>query len=200
MGNEYLNNTKLEDAIKKFQVSKRQKSRYELIIEDLTESQERRKKRNKNKKRGQCLAELLQKNSDKYQKTCHEFITSSDDLAIYFLTLSQNIVQWAKFDFIDDDDAIQEGVMICFEKIDRFDPNYVGKNGKKAKAFNYMTTCIFNHFRQLYRTARNYQEFKNKYLIYLQNQLEKIALRNGKLHSTSMKIIPVDNSRQRLNY
>jgi DNA-directed RNA polymerase specialized sigma24 family protein len=67
---------------------------------------------------------------------------------------------------IDQDDAVQEGVMICFEKIDRFDP-------KKGKAFNYMTTCILNHFRQLYRTARNYNELKRKYLDFIQIQLDQ---------------------------
>jgi DNA-directed RNA polymerase specialized sigma24 family protein len=61
---------------------------------------------------------------------------------------------------------VQEGVMICFEKIDRFDP-------KKGKAFNYMTTCVLNHFRQLYRTARNYNELKRKYLDFVQLQFDQ---------------------------
>ena len=113
---------------------------------------------------------------------------SQDDLAAAFYTLSQNIVKYAKFQHIDDDDAIQEGVVICFEKIDHFDPN-------KGKAFNYMTTCILNHFRQLYRSARNYQELKKKYLTYLQNELEKVIIHNGKTQSTTSKIIPVENSR-----
>jgi len=53
--------------------------------------------------------------------------------------------------------------MICFEKVGRFDPNYVGKNGQKAKAFNYLTTCCLNHYRQLYRTSKNYLELKRRY-------------------------------------
>ena len=53
--------------------------------------------------------------------------------------------------------------MICFEKVDRFNPNFVGKNGQKAKAFNYLTTCCLNHYRQLYRTAKNYIELKKRY-------------------------------------
>jgi hypothetical protein len=142
---------------------------------------------------------MLEQNTDKYQTVCVDYKDSSDNLALQFFILSENIVQWAKFDFIDDDDAIQEGVMICFEKVDRFDPNYVGKNGKKAKAFNYLTTCIFNHFKQLYRAARNYQDFKNKYLNYLQNQLGKIVIRNGKLHSSDCQIIPIENARQRFD-
>ena len=40
--------------------------------------------------------------------------------------------------------------------MEKFDPT-------KGKAFNYMTTCILNHFRQLWRTAKNYNELKKKY-------------------------------------
>jgi DNA-directed RNA polymerase specialized sigma24 family protein len=69
--------------------------------------------------------------------------------------LSQNIVRYAKFNHIDEDDAVQEGVMICFERVDRFNPS-------KGKAFNYMTTCILNQFRQLYRAAKNHQDLKKK--------------------------------------
>ena len=45
---------------------------------------------------------------------------------------------------------------IGFESAEKFDP-------QKGKAFNYMTTCILNHFRQLWRSARNYQELKKRY-------------------------------------
>ena len=95
-----------------------------------------------------------------------EYEEVQEQLAIAFYTLSENIVRYAKFNLIDQDDAVQEGVMICFEKIDRFDPD-------KGKAFNYMTTCILNHFRQLYRTARNYNELKRKYLDFIQIQLDQ---------------------------
>ena len=83
-------------------------------------------------------------------------------LATAFYTLSQNIVRYAKFSHIDEDDAVQEGVLICFERAEKFDP-------AKGKAFNYMTTCILNHFRQLWRSARNYQELKKRY-----NELQQI--------------------------
>lgn len=63
--------------------------------------------------------------------------------------------------------------MICFEKVDRFNPNYIGKNGQKAKAFNYLTTCCLNHYRQLYRTAKNYIELKKRYQDFIaKKQLE----------------------------
>ena len=195
--NEYLNNKFFESVIVKFQTSKREKTMREFILEDLKEAQERRMKRNRNKKRGDQLRELLERNDERYKEVCEKFHESQDDLAILFYTLSEKIVQYAKFQFIDEDDAVQEGVVICFEKVDRFDPEYVGKNGQKAKAFNYMTTCILNHFRQLYRTARNYQELKRKYLDYLQTELEKIVIHNGKINPNTTKTIPVENSRSR---
>lgn len=190
MANEYLNNKAFEGIIADFQKSKREKAKYEMIIEDLLGSQERRKKRkNKNKKRGTILVRSLKKRVKEYEEICTTFGNSQDDLALAFYTLSENIVRYAKFNFIDQDDAVQEGVMICFEKIDRFDP-------RKGKAFNYMTTCILNHFRQLYRTARNYQELKKKYLNYLQYQLDNIVVLNGRLQtSNAANGIPVENSR-----
>ncbi|RTK97528.1 MAG: hypothetical protein EKK64_01190 [Neisseriaceae bacterium] len=104
---------------------------------------------------------------------CSEYKEIQDLLAIAFYTLSQNIVRYAKFNLIDQDDAVQEGVMICFEKIDRFD-------SQKGKAFNYMTTCILNHFRQQYRTARNYNELKRKYLDFAISQMDKRILSGNK--------------------
>ena len=187
MGVEYLNNKIFETIIKRFQTSKREKAKYELIIEDLNGSRQHRERR-KNKKHHEEIHNLLENKKTEYHKVHIEFMQSQDDLAAAFYTLSQNIVKYAKFQHIDDDDAIQEGVVICFEKIDHFDPN-------KGKAFNYMTTCILNHFRQLYRSARNYQELKKKYLTYLQNELEKVIIHNGKTQSTTSKIIPVENSR-----
>lgn len=193
MGVEYLNNKVFENIIKKFQISKREKAKYELIINDLTTSKYNIDQRRRNKKQGKRLTELLQTKSSEYKGVHTEFIQSQNDLTTAFYTLSENIVKYAKFQFIDDDDAIQEGVVICFEKIDRFDPD-------KGKAFNYMTTCILNHFRQLYRTARNYQELKKRYLTYLQNELEKIIIHNGKTHSntSNSKAIPVENNRSNL--
>lgn len=190
MGVEYLNNKIFEGIIKRFQVSKREKAKIELIIKDLRSSKENREKRKRVKKYGEHLTELLNNKLSLYNEVNLDYLESQNDLAIAFYTLSENIVKYAKFQFIDDDDAIQEGVVICFEKIDRFDPD-------KGKAFNYMTTCILNHFRQLYRTAKNYQELKKRYLNYLQSELEKIIIHNGKIHSntTNAKCIPIEGNR-----
>lgn len=170
MSSEYLNNKFFEKTICEFQNSKREKKRLEVLIQDinLTISRKINKKinvvLNKN--------DLLEKQHN-YRETCQLYEDSKKKLAIAFFTLSENIVRYAKFQLIDADDAIQEGVMICFEKINRFDP-------RKGKAFNYMTTCILNHFRQLYRSARNYNELKKKYLKHIQFFNNQLIIKNGK--------------------
>ena len=134
MANEYLNNKNFERIISKFQDAKRERAKYELILEDIKATELRTSKRNKYHKPSSWI--LTQEAFDVILKNHEE---AQKDLATAFYTLCENIVRYAKFNLIDEDDAIQEGVMICFEKIDRFDP-------KKGKAFNYMTTCILNHF------------------------------------------------------
>lgn len=169
MGSEYLNNKVFENIIAKFQTTKKQQARYELIIEDLQDMASRKTIRNKCSEKDMLL---LNSNKKTYDEIILDHMDSKQELAIAFYTLSENIVNYARFNLIDADDAVQEGVMICFEKINRFDP-------RKGKAFNYMTTCILNHFRQLYRTARNYNELKRKYLRHLQMQ-SQILIQNGK--------------------
>lgn len=154
--NEYLNNKKFEEVINNFQMYKKYKSRYELIIEDYEESFERKKKKGKSYDKN-----ILKHYNEKYLETINEFDKSQEQLATAFLTLSKNIIQCYKFYNVEPDDAVQEGVFICFDKIDRFDPS-------KGRAFNYMTTCVLNHFRQLWRSARNYTELKKKYNTFLQ--------------------------------
>lgn len=166
MSTEYLNNRIFEEVINRFQQSKKEKSKYEICIEDLETS---KKRGNKNIEIHLKLKNLV----ELYAVAKQSYHDSQTQLAVAFLTLSENIVRYAKFNLIDMDDAIQEGVMICFEKIDRFDP-------RKGKAFNYMTTCILNHYRQLYRTARNYNELKKKYQDFLQSQVEKVLLKHHK--------------------
>jgi DNA-directed RNA polymerase specialized sigma subunit len=139
MANEYLNNKSLEKTILVFQKIKRDKSLYGLLHKDL-------KERN-------LTYDLVEK---KFSDSNNFFHDAQKNLANAFYILSSNIVRYAKFSLIDQDDAIQEGVLVCFEKIDKFDP-------RMGKAFNYMTTCILNHFKQLYRSAKNYNELKRKY-------------------------------------
>jgi DNA-directed RNA polymerase specialized sigma subunit len=170
MASEYLNNRVFEGIISRFQKSKKKKARYELIIEDLSDMVQRKNLRKTCTKDNRGL---LKEYDQDYQVIVKDHSISKEELALAFLTLSENLVRFAKFNLIDPCDAIQEGVMICFEKIDRFDP-------RKGKAFNYMTTCILNHFRQLYRTARNYNELKKKYLRHLLTVENQMFIKNGK--------------------
>lgn len=175
---EYLNNKSFENLIVKFQQAKKESVKYKMFIDDIKSTEERTLTRGKYQK-----PESWTKIEIAYRIIKLDFDEVQDELALAFYTLSRNIVRYAKFNLIDQDDAIQEGVMICFEKIDRFDP-------KKGKAFNYTTTCILNHFRQLYRTARNYNELKKKYLDFLQTQTSPIVQtsnnKNYKKHNISV--------------
>jgi DNA-directed RNA polymerase specialized sigma24 family protein len=93
------------------------------------------------------------------------------ELTAVFYLLAKNIIKAFKFQLVDKDDALQEGVMICFEKLDRFDPN-------RGKAFNYCSTILLNLYKQMYRTAKNYNELKVKYHEYLYDKVDDVHL-NG---------------------
>lgn len=112
---------------------------------------------------------------DTSEECMAEYDQLQEQLAYFFYELSKNIVKAFNFKLIDYDDALQEGVLIALQKVDRFDHTYVGKNGQKAKAFNYMTTCILNHFRQLYRGAKNHHELQKKYYEHLIDKLDNVV-------------------------
>ena len=145
MASEYLNNKNLERVIISFQKIKKHKKMHEYLIKNINEQSPKEKE----PESWTYIKEQNKKNLLDYEDT-------QKDLAKAFYTLSENIVRYAKFNLIDPDDSVQEGVLICFERAEKFDP-------QKGKAFNYMTTCILNHFRQLWRSARNYQELKKRY-------------------------------------
>jgi len=80
-----------------------------------------------------------------------------NEITLCFYLLSSNIIQAFNFKLIDKEDALQEGVLACWSKLDRFDP-------ERGKAFNWFTTIILNHFRQLYRSCKNDINLKRKYI------------------------------------
>lgn len=168
--NEYLNNKTFEKMINQFQSSKKDINRIGIISEEIKETISRKKTRKVDSLENKIA---LKAKEESLNKAVREHEECKGTLASAFFTLSENIVRYAKFQLIDADDAVQEGVMICFDKIDRFD-------SRKGKAFNYMTTCILNHFRQLYRTARNYNELKKKYLDHMQLLEGNSSFKNGK--------------------
>lgn len=73
-----------------------------------------------------------------------------------FYLLSENIIRAFQFSMVEEQDAKQEAVLVCLRKIERFEES-------RGKAFNYFTTMILNHYRQLYRSARNYNELKKRF-------------------------------------
>jgi DNA-directed RNA polymerase specialized sigma subunit len=113
------------------------------------------------------IANYKKTQKKKSVKKPEDFKKAERILAEAFYILAENIIRAFKFQMIDRDDMLQEGAMICFEKLNRFDPNYTTAQGVKSKAFNYFTTCTLNHFRQLYRTAKNYKQLKEKYFNFL---------------------------------
>lgn len=170
MSTEYLNNKDLEKHIAKFQMSKKLMTKCAFIIEDIEEAKKRKTIRNIPVVKEQ---QLLVQNKAMWTVAEEDYIQAQKQLAIDFYILSENLVRYAKFNFIDADDALQEGVVICFEKVDRF-------ISSRGRAFNYFTTCILNHYRQLYRTARNYNELKRKYYDFQQTRENKTIIKNGR--------------------
>ena len=110
MKSEYLNNKYFEQIIYKFQSSKRQKEKINLIIDSLEQTVARRKSKSIGYK--EYKDELAEKRK-RYSELEKEFEESKEHLATAFFTLSENITKYAKFQLIDQDDAIQEGVVIC---------------------------------------------------------------------------------------
>lgn len=106
-------------------------------------------------------AEINRTNDEK------EYYEAQKALSEIFYILAENLIRAYKFQLIEKEDALQEGVMICFEKLDKFKPEL-------GKAFNYYTTCTLNHYRQLYRNAKSYSEFRQKY----QNHIIEIVQQN----------------------
>lgn len=190
MANEYLNNKNFEIVIELFKQAKRRKARFELIIADLEQTHQRRSTKYGDDSRKEAVVAV----QVEYDKACQDFTQYQQELACSFYLLSENITNYAKFPGIDPDDAIQEGVLICFEKVDKFNPNYRGKNGQKAKAFNYMTTCILNHYRQLYRGVRNYNQLKKKYGNFLHECFDSVIIVNGKERSAIRSMLERESS------
>lgn len=93
---------------------------------------------------------------DKDKASYDEYVDYKRQLGECLYILSEQIIKAYRFKLIEPEDALQEGVMICFAKIGKF-------KKERGKAFNYMTTVTLNHFRQLYRSAFSYNEFKKKF-------------------------------------
>lgn len=80
-----------------------------------------------------------------------------DELAEMLTLLASKLVRRYRFALCAPEDCIQECVLTCFAKVHRFDVS-VG-----SKAFNFFTTVMLNHMRQMYRTEQNYLNLKIKF-------------------------------------
>lgn len=155
MSNHYLDNKNLEKNIIDFQQAKKYKKKYELLRQDY----ESHKQNAKNI--------TLKLDEEKIVQNEKLLKQSQDNLAKEFFTLAENIVRFRNFQKIDYDDAVQEGVFICFAKIERFDPH------RGSKAFNFLTTCLIHHLRQIYRSNKNFEELKKRYQDFCFNKISK---------------------------
>lgn len=171
---EYLNNHYLEEMIARFQKSKKDIADIKVLLV-LFE---------KNPNVSLHLNEESPAISFEECKILHrqaqdEFVECQGILTNAFYMLSEKLVEYARAKWgwsplVDAEDAIQDGVITCLNKIDLFDP-------KLGKAFNYMTTCVLNNHKQLYRTAKNFNDFKRRYRDHLaQFQIEEALYRRGK--------------------
>lgn len=134
-----------------------------VLESSITKFQEAKKKRDEDR--------------EQYQQ---EFEVVQAELAKIFYLLSDNIINAFKFKLIDKEDALQEGVMICLQKLDQFKP-------ERGKAFNYYTTCTLNHFRQLYRGAKSQHELQRRYYEHLIDKLEDMFIDRGSNGQTQGK-------------
>ena len=155
MSNHYLDNKYLEKNIIDFQQAKKNKRKYELFQQDY-------EIHIKN-----VITPVLNFDKDKIIENEKILKLSQDNLAKEFFILAENIVRFRNFQKIDYDDAVQEGVFICFSKIERFDPH------RGSKAFNFLTTCLIHHLRQIYRSNKNFEELKKRYQEFYFNKMSK---------------------------
>lgn len=119
----------------------------------------------------------LKKNKEKHMDKYKEI---QESLAMDFYLLSEKIycyihyVKSYNFKYSDKEDILQEGVMVCFEKIELFNPS-------RGKAFNFLTTCCLNHYKQIFRIEKRFIDFKDNYLDWIAAkffQENKVPLRN----------------------
>lgn len=158
MASKYLDNNLLEEAINDYRWSKRSIHKYEMLIEDINFCLEDFKSESVSKNLKEKLKNL--KMEEALIKAKHMPI--EDRLARYFYLMAENIIRKPMFQSVEEDDAIQESVIICMEKIEHFDT-------RKGKAFSYVTQMIFHRFLHIMRNAGVYTRLKQRYLKHLES-------------------------------
>lgn len=125
-----------------------------------------------NKKLEECIHRYRSVHGNPKKKP--EFAEAELELTKSFYLLAEKIFLAYKYIFahnVDWEDALQEGTVICFEKIHRFNPSI-------GRAFPFFTQIIVNHFKQLCRTSINQKNLTIKYHQHLVNQSNDPYLRS----------------------
>ncbi len=123
-----------------------------------------------NKKLEECIHRYRAVKDDPEKKT--EFSAAEMELTKSFYLLSEKIYLAYRYMFsnnVEVEEALQEGTVICFEKIHRF-------NSEIGRAFPFFTQIILNHFKQLCRSAINYKNLTIKYHQHLSEKSENAHL------------------------
>ena len=164
---DYVNNKLLENNILLFQKYLKTKKKCDYLKSDCEID---KLNVGENKAVLQFDVKLYEENNKKLKEV-------QDYLATEFFILAQNIVRFTNYQSVDVDDAVQEGVYICLSRVERFDPT------RGSKAFNFLTTCLIHHLRQIYRSNKNFIELKRKYCdFYMQKHCRELpARRNERL-------------------
>lgn len=100
-----------------------------------------------------------------------DFKEAQSDLITSFQTLTKNIIRGFRFKLIDADDMAQEGVFICLSKMHKY-------KTERGNCFSYFSTILLNHYRQMYRSAKNYNSLKLKYAKSLKDKAPQFRRRN----------------------
>jgi hypothetical protein len=163
---DYVNNKQLENNILLFQKYLKNKKKFEYMKADY-----------ENHKQLLGNKIFLPFDDTRYEENNKKLKEVKDYLASEFFILAQNIVRFTNYQSVDVDDAIQEGVYICLSRVERFDPS------RGSKAFNFLTTCLIHHLRQIYRSNKNFIELKRKYCDFIvqKHGRELPAKRNERL-------------------
>lgn len=134
-----------------------------------------------NKKLEECIGRYRVAKLDPGKKT--EFQCAEMELTKSFYLLSEKIYLAYKYIFasnLEAEEAVQEGVLICLDKIHRFNPEI-------GKAFPFFTQIIVNHYKQLCRSAINYKNLTLKYRQHLWENIDDVHI--GGLKSRSKSFI-----------
>jgi hypothetical protein len=93
-----------------------------------------------------------------YQESLKAGRTFAGDLKLLANFIVDNFFESIMKDVIEKDmeEIKEELIYRCFECVDRYDST-------KGKAFNYFTTIMLGHLKQVYRSSKKYNEVKKKY-------------------------------------